>query len=124
GCQPVAAGRADRTKATALNSEVRTKPYGPTRILWEGDFVYFLQAEGGAVHLLRIRPGKEAELLIGGKRSVEGFDVKGKGVAFVAMDSHHPEELYLKQTSERALTSLNSEVQKEVDHLPPRPNDV
>src|SRR2546422_11469953 len=36
------------------------------------------------------------------------------------MDSHHPEELYLKERSERALTSLNSEVQKEVDHLPPR----
>ena len=120
GSRPVQVERADRNKANTLNSDVRTKPHGPTHILWEGDFVYFLQAEGGAVHLLRLRPGKEAEPVIGGERSVEGFDVKGKGVAFVAMDSHHPEELYLKETSERALTSLNSEVQKEVDHLPPR----
>ena len=120
GSQPVQVEHADRNKANTLNSDVRTKPHGPTRIMWEEDYVYFLQAEGGAVHLLRLRPGKEAELVIGGERSVEGFDVKGKRVAFVAMDSHHPEELYLKETSERPLTSLNSEVQKEVDHLPPR----
>jgi len=120
GSRPVQVERADRNKANTLNSDVRTKSHGPSHILWESDFVYFLQAEGGAVHLLRLRPGKEAELVIGGERSVEGFDVKGKRVAFVAMDSHHPEELYLKETSERPLTSLNSEVQKEVDHLPPR----
>src|SRR3989475_8707792 len=120
GSPPVQVERADRNKANTLNSDVRTKSHGPTHILWEGDFVYFLQAEGGAVHLLRLRLGKDAELVIGGERGVEGFGVRGKRVAFVAMDSHHPEELYLKETSERPLTSLNSEVRKEVDHLPPR----
>jgi len=120
GSRPAQVERADRNKANTLNSDVRTKPHGPSHILWEGDSVYFLQADGGAVHLLRLRPGNEAELVIGGERSVEGFDVKGKRVAFVAMDSHHPEELYLKETDERPLTSLNSEVQEEVDHLPPK----
>ncbi|HLQ03786.1 MAG TPA: S9 family peptidase, partial [Nitrososphaerales archaeon] len=120
GSQPAQVEDVDRNKANTLNSDVRTKPHGPTRIVWEEEFIYYLQAEGGAVHLLRLKPGKEAELVIGGERSVEGFDVKRGGVAFVAMDSHHPEELYVKEGSERTLTSLNSDVQKELDLIPPK----
>jgi dipeptidyl aminopeptidase/acylaminoacyl peptidase len=111
---------ADRNKANALNSDARAKSHGPLDIVWTREGIYYLQADGGSVHLYRAKPKGEPQLLVGGERSVEGYDV-GKGrVAFVAMDASHLEELYLLDGSTKSVTSLNSGVYKELRVLAPR----
>ncbi len=109
------AEKVDRNKGNGLNSDARAKAHGPGSIVWETDGIYFLQADGGSVHVYRMSPGRNPELVIGGNRSVEGFDVRSGKVAFVSMDSSHLEELYLKDGRETALTSLNSKVYDEVE---------
>jgi dipeptidyl aminopeptidase/acylaminoacyl peptidase len=111
------AERVDRDKANGLNSDIRAKSHGPGRVMWEEDGIYYLQADGGSVHVYRVRGG-DPELMVGGERSVEGFDVHEGKVAFVAMDSSHLEELYLKGGKESAITSLNSRVYDEVEVVP------
>jgi dipeptidyl aminopeptidase/acylaminoacyl peptidase len=109
----------DRGKANGLNSDVRAKAHGPGNIVWAREGIYYLQAEGGSVSLYRAKPGGEPVLVVGGERSVEGYDVKGGRVAFVAMDAAHLEELYCSSAREKALTSLNHGVYKELRILKP-----
>jgi dipeptidyl aminopeptidase/acylaminoacyl peptidase len=109
----------DRNKANGLNSDARAKSHGPGNIIWDKDGIYYVQADGGSVHLYRFRPGGEPELILGGERSVEGFDVRDGKVAFVAMTADRLEELYLKSGREKALSTLNSEVYKELRVLSP-----
>ncbi|QQG49158.1 MAG: S9 family peptidase [archaeon] len=105
----------DRNKGNGLNSDARAKSHGPANLVWTKTGIYYVQADGGSAHLYRVKPGGEPELVIGGERSVEGFDVSGDKVAFVSMDAEHLEELYLLGAKEKALTSLNSAVYKEVE---------
>jgi len=104
----------DRDKANSLNTDARARAHGPGNITWTKDGIYYLQADGGAVRLYRMKPGRPPELVVGGDRSVEGYDVFGGSVAFVAMDASHLEELYVTSGRERALTSLNSGVREKV----------
>jgi len=106
--------KVDLDKANSLNSDVRAKSHGPGNIIWNRDGIYFVQADGGAVHLCRVKPGEQPELVLGGNRSIEGYDVKDGKVAFVAMTADRLEELYVKSGSERALSDLNSEVYTEL----------
>jgi dipeptidyl aminopeptidase/acylaminoacyl peptidase len=112
------AEKVDRNKANALNSDARAKAHGPGTVIWTDDGIYFLQADGGSVHVYRSKDGREPELLVGGNRSVEGFDVVRGKIAFVAMDSDHLEELYLKEGRETVLTTLNKNAQEELNILP------
>jgi dipeptidyl aminopeptidase/acylaminoacyl peptidase len=107
----------DRNKGNGLNTDVRTKAHGPGNVVWDQDGIYFLQADGGSVHLYRTRVRGQPELLVGGERSVEGFDIHKGKVAFVSMDSSHLDELYLKDGREKTLSSLNSGVYDEVEVL-------
>jgi dipeptidyl aminopeptidase/acylaminoacyl peptidase len=109
----------DRDKANSLNSDARAKSHGPGNVIWDKDGIYYLQADGGAVHLYRVKPGGQPELILGGDRSIEGYDVKDGVVAFVAMTSDRLEELYLKSGRERPLSTLNSGVYKELKVLTP-----
>jgi acylaminoacyl-peptidase len=113
------AEKVDRNKANGLNSDARARPHGPGNVIWDKDGIYYVQADGGSVHLYRVKPGGEPELMLGGERSIEGFDVKGGRVAFVAMTADRLEELYLKSGREKALSALNSEVYKELKVLSP-----
>ncbi|MBI3859217.1 MAG: S9 family peptidase [Thaumarchaeota archaeon] len=110
----------DRNKSNGLNTDARAKDHGPVNIVWEKEGIYFLQADGGSVHLYLLKPGGEPALVVGGDRSVEGYDVHDGAVAFVAMDDRHPEELYFKGSKERKLTSLNAGVGKELSIVAPR----
>jgi len=110
----------DKNKANALNSDARAKAHGPLNLTWTRDGIYFLQADGGSVGLYIMKPGSKAELVVGGERSIEGYDVSGSSVAFVAMDGSHLEELYFFKGRERALTTLNSGVYKELRILEPQ----
>jgi len=119
GHQPTQVEKIDRNKANTLNSDVRSKTHGPARIEWEGDFIYYAQAVGGAAHLCRLKPGKEPELVVGGERSLEGFDVRGRAITFVSMDSQHLEELYVQDGRDSGVTSLNRRVYEELDVVSP-----
>jgi dipeptidyl aminopeptidase/acylaminoacyl peptidase len=110
----------DRNKANALNSDARAKSHGPGNLVWTKDGIYYLQADGGSVHLYRSKPGGEPRLIIGGEKSIEGFDVKGGRVVYAAMDSSHLEELYLGPGKGKALTEVNSRVYDELRILSPK----
>jgi len=110
----------DRNKANGLNSDSRAKAHGPQNLTWTRDGIYFLQADGGSVNLYRVRPGRRPELVVGGERSIEGYDVHEGSVAFVAMDEGHLEELYVASGKERALTSLNAGVYDQLKIVEPR----
>ncbi len=110
----------DKNKANALNTDARAKAHGPVNVLWDKGGVYFLQADGGAVRLYRVRPGYSPEIVVGGDRSVEGYDVHEGSVAFVAMDDSHLEELYVSSGKERVLTKLNGAVYGELRIIKPK----
>jgi len=110
----------DRNKANALNSDARAKAHGPGNLVWSREGVYFLQADGGSARLYRVKPGRDPELVLGGDRSVEGYDVYEGNVAFTAMDDSHLEELYYSGGREKALTSLNAKVHDELKIVKPQ----
>ncbi|MDA4120683.1 MAG: S9 family peptidase [Thaumarchaeota archaeon] len=104
----------DKNKANALNSDARARAHGPGNLAWTKEGIYYLQAEGGSVRLYRTKPGGTPELVLGGDRSIEGYDVHDGRVAFVAMDASHLEELYFSASKEKALSSLNTHVYDEL----------
>jgi dipeptidyl aminopeptidase/acylaminoacyl peptidase len=109
----------DLNKANVLNSDARAKSHGPANLVWDGDGIYYLQAEGGSVRLYRKKPGSEPVMVVGGERSVEGYDVHDGRVAYVSMDASHLEELYISGR-EKQVTALNSKVYEELKIVPPR----
>ena len=112
--------KVDRDKANSLNSDARAKAHGPGNIVWAREGIYFLQADGGSVRLYRVQPGHSPELVIGGDRSIEGYDVHEGRVAFVAMDDYRLEELSVTAARERVLTSFNADVQGELRIIKPK----
>jgi dipeptidyl aminopeptidase/acylaminoacyl peptidase len=109
----------DRNKANALNADARAKSHGPGNVIWTKDGIYYLQADGGSVHLYRTTPGGAPELVIGGDRSVEGYDVAGGKVAFVSMEADRLEELFVQSSRAKQLTSLNAKASEELKILSP-----
>lgn len=110
----------DRNKANALNSDARAKAHGPGNLHWTEDGIYYLQADAGSTRLYRAKPGQKPGLVVGGDRSVEGYDVSGGSVAFVAMTDSRLEELYVLAGREKALTSLNANVYDEIRIVEPQ----
>ncbi len=100
----------DLNKANGLNSDVRAHAHGPGNLVWDKDGIYYLEADGGSVRLCRMKVGGAPTVVVGGDRSVEGYDVHDGAVAFVAMDASHLEEMFLSAGREKKLTSLNSGV--------------
>jgi dipeptidyl aminopeptidase/acylaminoacyl peptidase len=111
--------RSDSNKANGLNSDVRAKDHGPHPLFWERDGIYHLEAAGGSVGIMRLKPDGSSQTVVGGDRSVEGFDVAGGRVAFVAMTSSELEELWVKHGEERQVTRFNDRVYGEVEILRP-----
>ncbi len=108
----------DRNKANSLNSDARPGGHAAGGLTWTKDGIYYVQADGASVHLYRAKPGADPRVVVGGERSVEGYDVSEGRVAFVSMDSTHLAELFL-EGREKPLTAFNSSVYKEVRVLPP-----
>lgn len=113
--------RTDRNKANSLNSDVRSGAHGPHSITWEKDGIYHLEADGGSVVLCRLRPGRGSEVVVGGDRSIEGYDVRNGNVAFVSMTDSKLEELFLKTGREAPITRLNEGVYGQLEVIEPRP---
>jgi dipeptidyl aminopeptidase/acylaminoacyl peptidase len=100
----------DLNKANSLNSDARAHAHGPGNLIWDKDGIYYLEADGGSVRLHRMKLGGAPAVVVGGERSVEGYDVHDGTVAFVAMDASHLEEMFVSAGKEKKLTSLNSGV--------------
>jgi dipeptidyl aminopeptidase/acylaminoacyl peptidase len=110
----------DRNKANSLNSDARAKAHGPGNLIWTKDGIYYLQADGGAVRLYRVKLGQKPELVVGGDRSVEGYDVSGGKVAFVAMTDSRLEELFVSSGKEKQLTYINAPVYEQLKIAEPQ----
>ena len=110
----------DLNKANSLNSDVRAHAHGPGNLVWDRDGIYYLEADGASVRLYRTKPGGRPVLVVGGDRSIEGYDVREGAVSFVAMDGSHLEELYLRSGKERRLTELNSGVYDKLKVVAPQ----
>ena len=110
----------DLNKANGLNSDVRAHAHGPGNLVWDKDGIYYLEADGGSVRLYRKKLGGAPTVVVGGDRSVEGYDVHDGTVAFVAMDASHLEELFVSGGREKKLTSLNSRVYDDLKVVAPQ----
>jgi dipeptidyl aminopeptidase/acylaminoacyl peptidase len=111
----------DLNKSNGLNSDARAGAHGSADILWKDEFIHFLQADGGSVHLYKVKRGSEPEIVIAGEISVESYNVSSDGkVAYVAMDANHLEELrVLKGRETRQLTTLNQAIHQELEIIAP-----
>jgi len=71
--------------------------------VWEGDDVVFAVEDRGCTHLYRVGSDGAGEpmLVVGGERTVTGFDVAAGQIVFTADEVTRPSELY---TGERRLT--------------------
>jgi dipeptidyl aminopeptidase/acylaminoacyl peptidase len=109
----------DLNKGNSLNSDARQGAHAGASVFWDGDYIYYLQADGGSVHTYRVRQGRKLELVVGGDRSLEDFDVKNGKIAFVSMDASHLEELRVFDGAEKKLTSFNDGVYSDLEILAP-----
>jgi acylaminoacyl-peptidase len=111
----------DRNKANSLNSDVRSEAHGSNKIMWESGYIYYIQAEGGSSLLYRRKINSEPEVVVGGERSIEGYDVSGGKVFFVSMNSYEPEELFVREEEgkERKLTYFNEEAKEKLKFVKP-----
>ncbi len=109
----------DRNTNNSLNCDVRMGGMN-VEPKWVGDRIVFAVADGGAVHLYAMNPkDRKPELLVGGERSIEAFQVHGDTVVFIAMERSRLPELYVAGSKVRALTSFNAQAAKDLDLLAP-----
>ena len=118
GGKPERIDDVDLNKANSLNSDVRAHAHGPGNLVWDKDGIYYLEEDGGSVGLHRKKAGGAPAVVVGGDRSVEGYDVHDGTVAFVAMDESHLEEVFVADGKERKLTSLNAGVYRDLKVVP------
>lgn len=109
----------DRNLSNSLNSDVRMGGVN-AEPKWVGDRIVFPVADGGSVHLYALHlPDRKAEVLVGGERSVEAFQVHGSTVVFTAMERTRLPELYALDGKVRTLTSFNAKAVQDLDLLTP-----
>lgn len=110
----------DLEKSNGLNSDARVGAHGGNNVVWKNEFIYYLQSDGPSVHLYKIKPDSKPELIVGGEIGIESYNVSNDGkIAYVAMDSHHLEELKLYDGAEKQLTNLNHEIYQELEIISP-----
>ncbi len=119
GGTPERLDQLDRNVSNGLNCDVRMGGMN-TEPKWVGDRIYFAVAEGGAVHLQAIRPSdRHSEVVLGGERSVESFQVHGGTVVFTAMERVRLPELYAFDGKVRTLTAFNEKAGTDLELLAP-----
>jgi dipeptidyl aminopeptidase/acylaminoacyl peptidase len=78
--------------------------------IWDGDRIVFSIEDGGNVHLYSVAGdgSSEPELLVGGERSISGYDIRDGRLVFVASTHTTLRELYLGIDA-RPITHLTGE---------------
>ena len=110
-------GKFDRTVGAQVS--VDTASNAEESISWIGDEVYMPVTDQGSVHVYRVDPTGEVELVVGGARRVLSFSLSadGKRVAFAASTTTNPCDIYTANadgSGERQLTEVNAEFLKGV----------
>ena len=119
GGKPERMDALDRNLSNSLNCDVRMGGVN-AEPKWVGDRIHFLVADGGAVHLYALGVGeRKAELVVGGERSVEAFQVSGGKIAFTAMERAQLPELFTFDGQVRVRTAFNGTARKDLDLLTP-----
>lgn len=119
GGTPERLDQLDRNVSNGLNCDVRMGGMN-TEPKWVGDRIYFAVAEGGAVHLQAIRlSDRKSEVVLGGERSVESFQIHGEILVFTAMERARLPELYAFDGKVRTLTAFNEKAGIDLDVLAP-----
>src|SRR5438445_270729 len=113
GGKPERLDSLDRNLSNSLNCDIRMGGMN-SEPKWVGDRIYFVVAEGGAVHLYVLRvKDRKAELLVGGNRSVGAFQATEGAVVFTAMENGYPPEFYSWKGGKggiRSLTTFNKDL--------------
>lgn len=121
GIGPVQIENLDRNKSNSLNSDVRSFSTTGGNIRWIGEYIYFPVADGPSVNLYKVSLKSSPELVLGGKISLEGFDIQEETIAYAAMDATHPMELYVYDGQITKLTSFNDKFVSEYSIIEPTP---
>ena len=103
---------ADGTDATLLTTALdrQCAPHPDSREpLWDGDRIVFTVEDGGNVHVYAVASdaGSAPELLVGGARSISGYDVRAGELVYVSSTHTTMRELYAG-TEGRRLTDVGS----------------
>ena len=103
---------ADGTDATLLTTALdrQCAPHPDSREpLWDGDRIVFTVEDGGNVHVYAVASdaGSAPELLVGGERSISGYDVRAGELVYVSSTHTTMRELYAG-TEGRRLTDVGS----------------
>ncbi len=79
----------------------------------KGDFVYFVAPDQGDFPLFRIpASGGEVQIVVGGDKGVQGFDVAADNLVYALTEVKNPYELYtcdVDGKNSRVITSFNSQ---------------
>ncbi len=119
GGKPERIDALDRNLDNSLNCDVRMGGMN-VEPKWAGDRIVFAVAEGPSVHLYAMNAAdRKPQLLIGGERAIEAFQVHGETVVFTAMEKSRPPELYVFDGQVRALTAFQAKAREELDLLTP-----
>lgn len=80
--------------------------------LWLGEDLLFPIEDHGDVHVYRVGPDREPEIVLKGTRAIRGFDAVHDTIAFVASTPTEPGELFVRDPdgTERRLTHLGTGV--------------
>ena len=119
GGKPRQLEKIDRSKTNSLNSDVRKGGLN-SEPKWVDGGILFVLNDRGTVQLHKLHPATgEAELLVGGERSVEAFAAKGDEVYFTSMESTKPTELYLYNGRIRQIGKFNVGLEETLDIIEP-----
>ncbi|HEY4411901.1 MAG TPA: hypothetical protein VGN06_02790, partial [Gaiellaceae bacterium] len=105
----VAAKPGAAAKVLTASLDRQCGPYPPIRgPVWNGNRIVFPVEDGGNTHLYSVAAdGSSApQLLVGGERSISGYDVNGDTIAFVSSAHTTLRELFV---GERQVTSLTGD---------------
>ncbi len=119
GGKPERLDSLDRSLDNGLNCDVRMGGMN-AEPKWIGDRIFFVVAEGGAVHLHAMHvKDRKVERLVGGDVSVEAFQAVRGTVVYTAMEKVHLPELYRFDGSSHRLSTFNAKAESDLELLTP-----
>jgi dipeptidyl aminopeptidase/acylaminoacyl peptidase len=111
----------DRSLGYGVGSDLRVA--SPDTVpAWsnDGESIYFYTSDTPRSSLYRTRLTEGTTEVVIGKPSVDGFSLRGDKIAYVAMDSTHPNELFIRDTrGDRRVTRFNDDLLKKLRMVEP-----
>ena len=112
-------GKLDRGCSRRHYYDIRSMNAGDTYPVWEDEFIYFPLSDSDRHELHRYNTKTQTIMpVLKGEFSLEEFSVKSGIIAYTRVNVDKPAELWVKDISERQITSLNKELLNEVTLCP------